>query len=96
VDAFTVMVALAAGVAAMVAFVTNQGTTAVGVAISVTTIPAAAYLGVMLAGGSYDQAVGALRVLIVNVLCLVLAAGLTLVLVGVWRRRRLQRQMAPG
>ena len=54
VDPFTVMVALAAGVAAMLAFVTDQGTTAVGVAISVTTIPAAAYAGVALASGDSE------------------------------------------
>ena len=47
----TFAVAIVAGVVAMIAFVTEQGTTAVGVAISVTTIPAAAYAGVALASG---------------------------------------------
>ena len=40
----TVLVALAAGMAGMLAYET-AGSAAVGVAISVTTIPAAAYLG---------------------------------------------------
>jgi Domain of unknown function (DUF389) len=40
----TVLVALAAGMAGMLAFET-AGSAAVGVAISVTTIPAAAYVG---------------------------------------------------
>jgi uncharacterized hydrophobic protein (TIGR00271 family) len=95
VDPFTIIVALAAGVAAMVAFVTDQGTSAVGVAISVTTIPAAAYLGVMLAGGFYDQAAGAFKVLIVNIICVMLAQAVTLILVRLWRQRGLRRQLAP-
>jgi uncharacterized hydrophobic protein (TIGR00271 family) len=95
VDPFTVIVALAAGVAAMVAFVTDQGTSAVGVAISVTTIPAASYLGIMLAGGFFNQAAGSLRVLIVNILCVMLAQAVTLILVRLWRQRRLRRQLAP-
>jgi uncharacterized hydrophobic protein (TIGR00271 family) len=95
VDPFTIIVAIAAGVAAMVAFVTDQGTSAVGVAISVTTIPAAAYLGVMLAGGFYDQAAGGLKVLIVNILCVMLAQAVTLILVRLWRQRGLRRQLAP-
>lgn len=83
----TAIVAAAAGVAAMVAFVTEQGTTAVGVAISVTTIPAAAYAGVALAGGGFSLATDALRVLAVNVAFLVLAQVVTLVLLRAWRRK---------
>lgn len=94
VDPFTIMVALAAGVAAMVAFATDQGTTAVGVAISVTTIPAAAYLGIMLAGDFYDEAAGGLKVLIVNILCVTLAQAVTLILIRLWRQRRLRGQQA--
>ena len=45
VNASTILVALAAGVAGMLA-VETRASSAVGVAISVTTIPAAAYLGV--------------------------------------------------
>ena len=46
---------------------------AVGVAISVTTIPASAYLGVAIGGGGIDEALGALVVLIVNVGLLIFA-----------------------
>ena len=49
-DASTFIVAFAAGVAGMLAFET-RASAAVGVAISVTTIPAAAYLGVSTAIG---------------------------------------------
>lgn len=79
----TVVVAFAAGVAGMLALETRAGS-GVGVAISVTTIPAAAYFGVALGLGAAQQASGALAVLGTNVLMLVLAAWLTLV---VQRRR---------
>ena len=54
--------ALAAGVAGMLALET-RASSAVGVAISVTTIPAAAYLGVAVGLGEYATARGALGVL---------------------------------
>lgn len=92
----TVAVAVLAGVAAMVAFVTDQGTTAVGVAISVTTIPAAAYAGVALASGEFSLAVEALRVLVVNVVFLVLAQVVTLAILRAWKKRKDQRTAAAG
>jgi uncharacterized hydrophobic protein (TIGR00271 family) len=76
-DYSTVLVALAAGVAAMLSFETGASA-AVGVAISVTTIPASAYLGVAIGGGGIDEALGALVVLVVNVGLLIVAGSLTL------------------
>jgi uncharacterized hydrophobic protein (TIGR00271 family) len=78
-DYSTALVALAAGVAGMLAFET-RASAAVGVAISVTTIPASAYLGVALGGGGIDHAFGALVVLAVNV-ALLIAGGTTTLLV---------------
>jgi hypothetical protein len=51
---------------------------AVGVAISVTTIPAAAYLGVSLGLDELEKAPGAAAVLGMNVLMMVLGAACTL------------------
>lgn len=76
-DYTTVLVALAAGVAGMLAFET-RASAAVGVAISVTTIPASAYLGVALGAGGIDHALGALVVLVINVSLLIASATLTL------------------
>lgn len=76
-DYTTVIVALAAGIAAMLSFESGANA-AVGVAISVTTIPASAYLGVAIGGGGIDQALGALVVLAVNVALLILSGSLTL------------------
>ena len=76
-DYSTVLVALAAGVAAMLAFET-RASAAVGVAISVTTMPASAYLGVSIGAGGSGEALGALVVLAVNVSLLILAGSGTL------------------
>jgi uncharacterized hydrophobic protein (TIGR00271 family) len=84
----TVLVALAAGMAGMLAYET-AGSAAVGVAISVTTIPAAAYLGDSLALSGYQDGLGSLGVLGTNVAGIVTAATLTLL---VQRRRRAPRE----
>lgn len=73
----TIGVALAAGVAGMLALET-RASSAVGVAISITTIPAAAYLGVAAGVGEPSEALGALAVLGVNVALLLVAGTLTL------------------
>jgi membrane protein DedA with SNARE-associated domain len=87
----TIVVALFAGVAGMLAIET-RASAGVGVAISVTTIPAAAYFGIALGLGEAREATGALAVLSLNVLFLVIGAAGTLLL---QRRRRLRRHGAP-
>jgi uncharacterized hydrophobic protein (TIGR00271 family) len=82
----TVGVALAAGVAAMLALET-RASAAVGVAISVTTIPAAAYLGVAGAAGAMDKVWGALAVLGVNVAMLLVGGTATLAVQRLLRPR---------
>jgi uncharacterized hydrophobic protein (TIGR00271 family) len=73
VNATTVLVAFSAGAAGMLA-VETRASAAVGVAISVTTIPAVAYLGVALGIGELDRSLSALAVLVVNVV-MMLAGG---------------------
>jgi uncharacterized hydrophobic protein (TIGR00271 family) len=77
VDYSTILVALAAGVAAMLSFETRAAA-AVGVAISVTTIPASALFGVSLGLGEVSVVWGAAGVLAVNVVLLLLSGSLTL------------------
>ena len=86
----TLVVALAAGVAGMLALET-RASSGVGVAVSVTTIPAAAYLGVAAGLGEADQARGAIWVLVANVVMLVVGASGTLAL-----QRLLARRVAAG
>ncbi|HMJ03921.1 MAG TPA: DUF389 domain-containing protein [Conexibacter sp.] len=77
VDQFTVLIALAAGIAGMLSFQT-RASAAVGVAISVTTIPASAFVGVAIALGIPNQAWSALAVLGINVAALALSGTATL------------------
>jgi uncharacterized hydrophobic protein (TIGR00271 family) len=88
----TVLIAMTAGVAAMLTFETRAGT-AVGVAISVTTIPASAYLGVALGVGEAEKALGALALLAVNLLALTVSGTATLALQR-WARHRRRRGYA--
>lgn len=89
-DYSTVLIALAAGVAAMLSFET-KASAAVGVAISVTTIPASAYLGVAIGGGGFEHALGAAVVLAINVSLLIVSGSLTLLV----QRRLPNRSGAP-
>jgi uncharacterized hydrophobic protein (TIGR00271 family) len=73
IEAETIMVALAAGVAGMLA-VETRASMAVGVAISVTTIPAAAFLGVAIGVGELSKSLSALGVLATNV-AMMIAGG---------------------
>jgi uncharacterized hydrophobic protein (TIGR00271 family) len=93
VDAATVGVAFAAGVAGILALET-RASSAVGVAISVTTIPAAAYLGVAVGVGEASQAWGALGVLGVNVTVLLMAGTLTLLVQRRWGRASTKSAMS--
>jgi uncharacterized hydrophobic protein (TIGR00271 family) len=86
VNVSTVLVALAAGIAGILAFET-RASAGVGVAISVTTIPASAYLGVAAGVGETEKALGALLVLGINVSMLMLGGSSTLLLQR-WLERR--------
>ena len=90
----TIVIAFVAGVAGMLSLET-RASAAVGVAVSVTTIPAAAYLGVAAGVGQIGTAGGSLGVLGMNITMMVLGATLTLVvqrrlnrLLGARRRRQ--------
>jgi uncharacterized hydrophobic protein (TIGR00271 family) len=87
----TIAVAFAAGVAGMLALET-RASSAVGVAISVTTIPAAAYLGVTVGLGKFENVGGAFAVLAVNVAMLVAGASFALAIQRRLVRRSLHRR----
>jgi uncharacterized hydrophobic protein (TIGR00271 family) len=91
----TIAVALVAGVAGMLALET-RASSGVGVAISVTTIPAAAYLGVATGLHEFDEVLGALGVLGTNVAMMVVGAVATLALQRLLRRRALARRKLTG
>ena len=77
VNATTILVALAAGVAGMLA-VETRASAAVGVGISVTTIPASAYLGVAIGLGELSSSLSGLAVLTANITMMLLAGSTAL------------------
>ena len=77
VNAATILVALSAGVAGMLA-VETRASSAVGVAISVTTVPAVAYLGVAAGTGERGHSLNGLAVLGVNVAMMLIGGSAAL------------------
>jgi uncharacterized hydrophobic protein (TIGR00271 family) len=77
-DAFTVIVALCAGAAGMLSLSTAKSGALIGVLISVTTIPAAANVGVAAAYGDRDGWTGSLAQLALNLISIVVAGTLVL------------------
>jgi uncharacterized membrane protein len=88
-DAASLVVALAAGVAGIVALGQAKSGAIVGVLVSVTTIPAVANIGVAVAFANPDEAIGAVAQLAINVAGLV-SAGLA----SLWLGQRLSRRRA--
>jgi uncharacterized hydrophobic protein (TIGR00271 family) len=87
-DEYTVLVALLAGTAGALSLSTAKSGALVGVLISVTTIPAAANMGVATAYGDWSDLGGASAQLALNLLCLVTAVVATLSLQRAFYRRR--------
>ena len=77
-DALSVVVALLAGVAGALALTLPDARGLVGVFVSITTIPAAANIGVAVATRDWGEAGGALLMLLVNVVSLLVAGVVTL------------------
>jgi uncharacterized hydrophobic protein (TIGR00271 family) len=76
-DVFSFLVALLAGAAGILSLTTSKSSALVGVLISVTTIPAAANVGVAAAYGNWGDCRGALAQLLLNLGALVLAGTAT-------------------
>lgn len=77
-DGLTVVVALLAGVAGALAITLADARGLVGVFVSITTIPAAANIGVALAARDWSDLAGAAVQLVVNVIALIVAGTITL------------------
>ncbi|MEE1759383.1 MULTISPECIES: DUF389 domain-containing protein [unclassified Streptomyces] len=88
-DAFSFIVAVLAGIAGTLSLTSAKSGALVGVAISVTTVPAAANAAVALAYGDTKQTVGSTEQLLLNLLGIILAGTLTLLLQKwLWSRQR--------
>ncbi|MFF4210617.1 DUF389 domain-containing protein [Streptomyces sp. NPDC001796] len=88
-DAFSFVVAVLAGAAGTLSLTSAKSGALVGVAISVTTVPAAANAAVALAYGDTGQTAGSTVQLLLNLLSIVLAGTLTLLAQKwFWARQR--------
>lgn len=93
-DAFSLIVSVLAGAAGMLSLTSAKSGALVGVAISVTTVPAAANAAVAFSYREYAQAWGSTEQLLLNLAGIVLAGTATLLVQkGLWRwgRRRAER-----
>lgn len=88
-DWFSFVVAVLAGIAGTLSLTSAKSGALVGVAISVTTVPAAANAAVALAYGDMSQTSGSTLQLLLNLLGIVLAGTLTLLVQKhLWARQR--------
>ena len=91
---FSLIVALLAGAAGMLALTSAKSASLVGVFISVTTVPAAAFASVALVEGRYVQAMQSGLQLAVNLVGIVVAAAVVLMLAR--RSQRGGRKLSAG
>lgn len=97
-NVLSVIVAVLAGIVGVVSLTEARANALIGVFISVTTIPAAADIGLSIAFSSWSEAGGSAVQLLINVVLLILvgAVGLTTQR-AIWRRRpaRIGRSPSP-
>ncbi|MFB6621411.1 DUF389 domain-containing protein [Streptomyces sp. NPDC056374] len=96
-DPFSFAVALLAGIAGMLSLTSAKSGALVGVAISVTTVPAGANAAVALSYGDFGQMWGSIEQLMLNLFGIMLAGVLTLY--GqklLWRTQRGHWRRTPG
>jgi uncharacterized hydrophobic protein (TIGR00271 family) len=87
-DVFSVVVAVLAGIVGVVSLTESRAGALIGVFISVTTIPAAANMGLSIAYADWDRALGSTYQLLLNVVVLILVGALVMRLQRViWRSR---------
>ncbi|GAA3814523.1 DUF389 domain-containing protein [Streptomyces coacervatus] len=96
-DAFSFVVAVLAGIAGTLSLTSAKSGLLVGVAISVTTVPAAANAAVAFSYDEYRQAWGSTEQLLLNLLGIILAGTLTLLAQKLlWARQRERTAKAGG
>lgn len=95
-DLFSVIVALLAGIAGVLSLSTAKSGALIGVLISVTTIPAAANVGVAAAYQDWSEFRGAAAQLAINLVAIVLAGVITLSIQRAFYVRRRRAAQAAG
>ena len=92
-DFLAFFVAFCAGIAGMLSLSTAKSSALIGVFISITTIPAAANVGISAAYGDWDTFAGSLAQLALNLTAIVVAGVLTLAIQRSDYRRRRARHL---
>ncbi len=95
-DAFSIIVAVFAGTAGVLSLTSAKSGALIGVLISVTTIPAAANIGVAAALGNWDDWLGAMTQLSLNLIGIVAAGVCTLYIQRRLFERRRTRHLGDG
>jgi uncharacterized hydrophobic protein (TIGR00341 family) len=89
-----VALALASGAAAALSMTTGLSSTLVGVMVAVALLPPTAALGLMLAAGRFDLALGAGLLLAVNIVCVNLAGQIVFLAQGIKPRTWIEERNA--
>lgn len=95
-DGWSVVVAIVAAIAGVIAIASSRSGGLSGVFISVTTIPAAGNIALALAFGLWDEVAGSLAQLGVNLVAMAVAGWLTLLVIRGRRRRSGRMAAAPS
>lgn len=96
-DLFSFVVAVLAGIAGVLSLTSAKSGALVGVAISVTTVPAAANAAVALGYGEFGQMSGSIQQLLLNLFGIMLAGVLTLLCQKLlWRSQRGRWRRTPA
>lgn len=96
-DPFSFVVAVLAGVAGMLSLTSAKSGALVGVAISVTTVPAASNAAVALSYGDFGQMWGSAEQLLLNLLGIIMSGTLTLIAWKLlWRTQQGRMVRPPG
>lgn len=90
----SVVLALAAGAAAVYSLAAGWSNSLVGVMVAVALLPPTAAFGLMLGSGQYQYALGAGLLLAVNIVCVNLSAKLAFALKGIKPRTWYEKQKA--
>ena len=94
---FSIVVAVIAGIVGVVSILQARASALIGVFISVTTIPAAAAMGLSAAFGQWREAWGATEQLLLNVVILLAVGVLALILQRrFWQSRETRQTLFEG
>lgn len=89
-----IALALASGTAAALSLTSGLSSTLVGVMVAVALLPPAATVGLMAGAGRTDLALGALLLLVVNIVCVNLSTMLLFLFKGISPRTGAEKQVA--